>query len=388
MARCASPTRKGGSTRSGGTAPRLPYIAPIRFRFPTRAVLVLAAIMIATACSSSKRAPTDTSAAPPPSILPASSTTPAAATAAPTEPPTTTPPTTTPPVTTTVPIGAGVPAYFAPSPLWDVMLGTANTGDSRVDLAILNPASGPGPVSDPAYVRVVALAKAKGVRVLGYVATGYGSRSSVLDDVAAYRRLYGITDIFLDEAATDCASLATYAPWIAAVRTNGGFVAVNPGIVPASCWADAADVIVSFEGPFDSYLRYLSPPWLQALPRSHVWNIVYAVPAGSEGFVRDLAGRHGTGLLYATDDVPPNPYDSLPAALSVVTAPPVTALSTTAPLATAPPVTSEPLIITSPTVPAAIPTAPAGVPTTTTSPPLVIVLGPPPTTVGAPPQTP
>ena len=386
MARCASPTRKGGSARSGGTASRLPYIASITIRFPTRAAFVLAAITIAAACSSSKRAPTDTSAAPPPSVLSASSTTPAAPTAAPMAQPTTTPPTTTPPVTTTVPIGAGVPAYFAPSPLWDVMLGTANTGDSRVDLAILNPASGPGPVSDPAYVRVVALAKAKGVRVLGYVATGYGSRSSVLDDVAAYGRLYGITDIFLDEAATDCASLATYAPWIAAVRTNGGFVAVNPGIVPASCWADAADVIVSFEGPFDSYLRYLSPPWLQALPRSHVWNIVYAVPAGSEAFVRDLAGRHGTGLLYATNDVLPNPYDSLPASLSVVTAPPVTALSTTAPVATAPPVTSEPLIVTSPT--AAVPTAPAGVPTTTTGPPLVIVLAPPPTTVGAPPPTP
>ena len=367
MARCASPTRKGGSARSGGTAPRLPYIASITIRFPTRAALMLAAITVATACSSSKRPPTDSSAATPTSVVPAAATTPS----------------TPPPVTTTVPIGAAVPAYFAPSPLWDVMLGTANTGDARVDLAILNPASGPGPVSDPSYVRVVALAKAKGVRVLGYVATGYGVRASVLDDIAAYGRLYGITDIFLDEAATDCASLATYAPWIAAARANGGFVAVNPGIVPASCWADAADVIVSFEGPFDSYLRYLSPPWLRALPPSHVWNIVYAVPAGSEGFVRDLAGRHGTGLLYTTDDVLPNPYDSLPAALSVVTAPPVTA-----PLATAPPVSGQPLIITSPTVPATIPTAPTGVLGTTTSPPLVIVLGPPPTTAGAPPSPP
>ncbi len=257
-----------------------------------------------------------------------------------------TPPTTAAATTTTAPpITAAVPAYFTPSPLWDVMLGTANTGDVRVSIAVMNPANGPGVAPDAGYARVIALAKQKGVRVLGYVATGYGAGTAVLADIDSYKRFYGVTDIFLDEATVDCPSLRTYQPWIAAVRANGGLAAVNPGIIPAACWADAADIIVTFEGPFDSYLRYQGPPWASGHPSSRFWNIVYAVPPGSASFVRDLAGRHRVGLLYATEDVLPNPYDTLPAALSVTTVPPPTTPPETAPLGTAPPTTIPPVLV-------------------------------------------
>ena len=244
------------------------------------------------------------------------------------------------------------------------MLGTANTGDARVSVAVMNPANGPGPAPDAGYARVLGEAKAKGVRVLGYVATGYGTRTSVLADIDAYKRFYGLTDIFLDEATTDCVSLATYLPWVAAVRANGGLAAVNPGMVPASCWGTAADLIVTFEGSFDAYLQYASPPWMDDLPASSFWNIVYAVPAGSEPFVRELAGRHHTGLLYATEDGLPNPYDSLSAALSVVTVPPAIA-----PPITAPPITIPPVIVGAP--PAVV-----GGPAATTSPPTPVVVAP------------
>lgn len=298
---------------------------------------------------------------------PATETTTATATTPAALAPTTTATTTA--TTTTAPISGGVPAYFSPSPLWDVMLGTANTGDARVSLAVMNPANGPGAAPDAGYARVLGEAKAKGVRVLGYVATGYGTRTSVLGDIDAYKRFYGLTDIFLDEATTDCVSLATYLPWVAAVRANGGLAAVNPGMMPASCWGAAADLIVTFEGPFDAYLHYESPPWMDDLPASSFWNIVYAVPAGSAPFVRELAGRHHTGLLYATEDGPPNPYDSLPAALSVVTVPPPTA----API-TAPPITIPPVIAGAPAVTTSPATSPVASPTSTL--PLIIVLTP------------
>lgn len=282
-------------------------------------------------------------------------------------------PTTT--VTTTpTPISAGVPAYFSPSPLWDVMLGTANTGDARVSLAVMNPANGPGPAPDSGYARVIGQAKAKGVRVLGYVATGYGTRTSVLADIDAYKRFYGLIDIFLDESTTDCVSLANYLPWVAAVHANGGLAAVNPGMVPASCWGTKADLIVTFEGPFDAYLHYESPPWMDDLPASSFWNIVYAVPAGSAPFVRQLAGRHHTGLLYATEDGLPNPYDSLPALLSVVTVPPLTVAPITAPPITASPVTIPPVIVGGPAATAG-PATPAVVAPSSTL-PLIIVLTP------------
>lgn len=286
---------------------------------------------------------------------------------------------------TTVAISAGVPAYFSPGPLWDVMLSTANTGDARVSMAVMNPANGPGLEANTAYASVVAATKAKGIRILGYVATGYGSRTSVLADIDAYKRFYGISDIFLDESTADCVSLATYTPWIAAVRANGGLAVVNPGIVPAPCWGPAADVIVTFEGTYDAYQGFLSPPWTRELPAAAFWHIVYAVPPGSAGFVREAAARNHAGLLYATEDVLPNPYDSLPAALSVVTTPPATA----APV-TAGPVTFPPFPVSATTLAGGGPTAPARAvadappPTFTTAapsttdpgPPLVIVLDP------------
>ena len=321
-------------------------------------VMAFVVAVVVAACSSSPPKPSDTSPAAPP-VAETPTATPAPATLAPTTTVTTTP----------TPISAGVPAYFSPSPLWDVMLGTANTGDARVSLAVMNPANGPGPALDSGYARVIGQAKAKGVRVLGYVATGYGTRASVLADIDAYKRFYGLTDIFLDESTTDCVSLATYLPWVAAVHANGGLAAVNPGMVPASCWGTAADLIVTFEGPFDAYLHYERPPWMDDLPASSFWNIVYAVPAGSAPFVRELAGRHHTGLLYATEDGLPNPYDSLPAALSIVTVPPPTA----API-TAPPITIPPVIVGGPAATAG-PATPVVVSPSSTL-PLIIVLTP------------
>ena len=325
--------------------------------------VVSAFVVVVASCSSSSPKPSDTSAAAPP----VTGTTPATSTIPATLAPTTN--VTTSVTTTTAPISAGVPAYFSPTPLWDVMLGTANSGDARVSVAVMNPANGPGPTPDAGYARVIGQAKAKGVRVLGYVATGYGTRTSVLADIDAYKRFYGLTDIFLDEATADCVSLTTYVPWVAAIRANGGVAAVNPGIVPASCWGGAADIIVTFEGPFDAYLHYESPPWMDHLPASSIWNIVYAVPVGSTAFVRELAGRHHTGLLYATEDGPPNPYDSLPAALSIVTVPPPTA----API-TAPPIAIPPVIVGAPAVTAS-PATPVVVPPSSTL-PLIIVLTP------------
>ncbi len=234
----------------------------------------------------------------------------------------------TPPTSMTLPTVIAIPAYFGPVPLWDLMLNAVRSAEPsapRIVLAVMNPASGPGAVADTGYLRVLEDARALGIRVFGYVATGYGTRFTVLDDIAAYQRFYGITDIFFDESPIECLWLqSVYAPWLAAVHANGGQAVVNPGRPPERCWADAADIVVTFEGSFWAYATHLPPPWMAAFEPSKFWNIVYAVPTESLATVSQLPAGRGSGLLYATDDVLPNPYDNLPAALSVTTTPTLT----------------------------------------------------------------
>ncbi len=192
------------------------------------------------------------------------------------------------------------------------MFAAESNAPMKIGIVVMNPASGPGPFVNPGYMNVVDEARARGMRVLGYVATGHGWAGNVADDIAAYNRFYGVTDIFFDEAATDCTTLnASYRPWIDAVRTNHGFVVVNPGVTPDVCWAGVADVIVNFEGPYFTYLGESFPPWTVSYPPATFWHIVYSVPAGSAAGVIERATTAGAGFLYATADGPPNPYDTL-----------------------------------------------------------------------------
>jgi Spherulation-specific family 4 len=63
-----------------------------------------------------------------------------------------------------------VPAYFYPGPFWSQL----DRAGSGVDVAVMNPNSGPGTGPDPQYVRAVRSAKAAGITVVGYVYTSYG----------------------------------------------------------------------------------------------------------------------------------------------------------------------------------------------------------------------
>ncbi|MDP9425298.1 MAG: spherulation-specific family 4 protein, partial [Actinomycetota bacterium] len=95
-----------------------------------------------------------------------------------------------------------VPSYFEPGPEWTQMQNDYPT----VELAIVNPSSGPGEIANPAFAREVRQTQAAGLTVLGYVHTGYGERSkaAVEKDVEKYYSWYGVDGIFFDEASTDC----------------------------------------------------------------------------------------------------------------------------------------------------------------------------------------
>jgi len=211
-------------------------------------------------------------------------------------------------------LAIAVPAYFAPGNGWNRLAGRGGAAA----LAVVNPNSGPGAAVEPAYAQAIRRAQAHGVRVFGYVHTSYGARpqAAVLAEAEGYRDWYAVDGIFFDEARSDRAGQPYYAALRRALKARDSalLIALNPGTRPDERYMDVAEVVVTFEGDFASYLREPTPPaWMQRLAPSRFWQIVYGVPdAAALQQVLASAGEGHAGYIYITDGTLPNPYGALP----------------------------------------------------------------------------
>jgi hypothetical protein len=211
-----------------------------------------------------------------------------------------------------------IPAYFYPSAggLWS----TADSSAPGVGIMVANVANGPGTAVNSDYAAAIAAARAAGVQVFGYVYTHYGavSTGTVEASINAWRTLYGVTSIFLDEASTSSSQLSYYQTLSSYVHTSAGAqTMVNFGTLPAQSEMTAGDVLVTFEGSYSSYGSVRFPSWAASYPPSRFYNIVYNVPdqLSMLSVLREAASA-GVGQVYATNDILPNPYDTLPSYLS------------------------------------------------------------------------
>ncbi|MEU6930151.1 spherulation-specific family 4 protein [Streptomyces sp. NPDC046385] len=141
---------------------------------------------------------------------------------------------------------------------------------------VLNPASGAGRSRDPAFAELAARLRAAGVRVLGYADTDYGRRphAEVVADLVRHRDWYAADGAFLDQVPTEPGALPHYRRLAVSARAAGLRTLVfNHGAHPAPGYEALADLLVTFEGPWDSY-RDLDLP-----VADHYCHLVYAAPA-------------------------------------------------------------------------------------------------------------
>jgi hypothetical protein len=205
-----------------------------------------------------------------------------------------------------------VPAYFyALTPSWGTLDGPPRTAD----LAILNPASGPGSSADPNYVQQVAASQAAGVDVVGYVNTSYGGRSlsSVEADISRYEQWYHVNGIFLDQTATSCSTEASYyAPLYAFVHAQPGLdlTVLNPGATVPACYMAASDVVMTYEGTAAGLASGVHT--VPGYDPSRFWGVVYSAPASALSANLATLASDGFGEVFVTDQNLPNPYGVLP----------------------------------------------------------------------------
>lgn len=205
-----------------------------------------------------------------------------------------------------------IPSYFYPGDFWAQLEQEAPT----VGLAIINPDNGPGKKFDQSYADEVARAKANGVWVIGYVATGYGKRNKAIvkSEINKYYAMYHVDGIFLDEAASSCTKKGYYKDLYLYVKNKGGIakVVINPGVAAQECFVEASDIIVNFEGEYSGYLSWQASGWESKYPTDRFWHLIYSADQTEMASAISLSKQRHAGWVYVTPDQLNNPWDTLP----------------------------------------------------------------------------
>jgi hypothetical protein len=208
-----------------------------------------------------------------------------------------------------------VPAYFHPAVAPQDWARLAQQA-AQIRLVVLNPASGPGEGPDGAYLRALAPLQAAGVQVAAYVDTNYGQRPrrDALADIGRYLDWYEVDGVMFDRVSAGPADLRHYAALSRRARKMGlRVIAFNHGVHPDEAYARHADVLGTFEGPWNVYLEQAVPRWTRSWPADRFYHVVYSVPPEHLADAFLMAGRRRAGCVYVTDHGGGNPYDRLPA---------------------------------------------------------------------------
>ncbi|MBT2366465.1 spherulation-specific family 4 protein [Streptomyces sp. ISL-10] len=205
--------------------------------------------------------------------------------------------------------GLLVPYYEHPverPAAWDAVIAAA----PRLYGVVINPASGPGTAPDPAFAAVADRLREAGVRVVGYVDTDYGRRphAAVLGDLLAHRDWYAADGVFFDQVSSGPDTLPHYGRLTVTARAAGATtVVLNHGVHPHPTYTELADVLVTFEGPWDAYRTAGVPSWTAAHPPERFCHLVYAAPPDAQAGAAIHCVVPGTGA---------HPWGTLPHALT------------------------------------------------------------------------
>ncbi len=206
--------------------------------------------------------------------------------------------------------GIMIPLYSYPNNSWDDLISEKKHHESIPMIAIINPNNGPG-IKNSDYVAGIQKLQHAKIIVLGYVPTDYGSRnsSSVMSDIDSYKKWYHVNGIFFDEMSHRTGFETYYSDLTKYAKSNGMVMTVgNPG----------ADTLPSYIGTVDNIVIYENsglPPaslfngWHSNYSKSNFSVILYNVTEMNSTYIKFLSDH--VGYLYATDQLPPNPWESL-----------------------------------------------------------------------------
>jgi hypothetical protein len=218
----------------------------------------------------------------------------------------------------------GVPSYQNPgSTQW---VGWAAPGAKSIGIMIVNLDNGDDENYYASADEAIREARKRGILVLGYTYTGYGTRDPkiVRRRIDAVYRNYLVDGIFFDEAPTDCyaknpffsSTFLYYEALTNYVREKAGarITVLNPGTYsPTDCWMGITNILMNWEDQgFATYRDdYVDFAWVHKYPPDRFWHIIYGMDADQLPAALELAKQRNAGWVYLTRETG-NPYASPP----------------------------------------------------------------------------
>ncbi|MDF3298014.1 spherulation-specific family 4 protein [Streptomyces tropicalis] len=185
---------------------------------------------------------------------------------------------------------------------------------------VLDVADGPGARPDPHCLEAAGRLRNGGVRVLGHLDTARGTRScsELIAEAHRYREWYRVDGFLLDRAPTDRGCLPETRRTVAALRTLGEapHIVLGHGTHPHPGYAENADQLVTFSGPWSDYRWSQVAEWTADYPPERFCHLVHGVPHGHLEEALRIARWQGASTIWFTDSTDrggrADPWEAMP----------------------------------------------------------------------------
>lgn len=218
-----------------------------------------------------------------------------------------------------------VPSYQNPgTSTWQ---NWAAQGPSAVGIMIVEINKGDDETYHASMDSAIQKARRKGIYVLGYTYTGYGTRTPSLihRKIDAVYNNYDIDGIFFDEGATNCSASNTFAGtnylyyqelanYVRRNHAGAHLTVLNPGTYSANdCWMSIFNILLNWENVgFSTYqTNYVDYSWVHKYPAERFWHVILGVPQSQMQATISLAQSRNAGWVYISDS-PDNAYNQVP----------------------------------------------------------------------------
>ncbi|MGI5428456.1 spherulation-specific family 4 protein [Streptomyces sp. CA-179760] len=200
--------------------------------------------------------------------------------------------------------GVGVPGYAHPL-LAPTEWGELTRPGTPLHWVVLNVADGPGARPDPHCLEAAGRLRNAGIRVLGHLDTRYGTRNfgELISDAHRFVDWYQVDGFLLERCPADHVGLPEVRRTVATLRVirDAAHIVLGHGIHPHPGYAELADQLVTFSGPWSDYRWSQVAEWTADHSPERFCHFVHGVPRPHLGEALGIARWQGAATIYFTD---------------------------------------------------------------------------------------
>ncbi|MGW0559355.1 spherulation-specific family 4 protein [Streptomyces sp. NPDC003016] len=217
-------------------------------------------------------------------------------------------------------MGFGVPGYAHPL-VAPVEWAELTRPGAPLHWVVLNVSNGPGARPDPHCLEAAGRIRNAGVRVLGRLDAAYGARSfgELVSDAHRFRDWYRVDGFYLDRCPTgrtELPGVRRLSTALSAPADGCGHLVLGHGTHPHPGYAETADQLVTFSGPWADYRWSQVAEWTADHPPERFCHLVHGLPRTHLEEAVRIARWQGAGTVFLTDrgdhDGQNDPFETLP----------------------------------------------------------------------------